>query len=521
MGSILDKQHILEKRTILDEAVPDSTNPDVLLTSQDNIEAILVQPLTAIPMVYTTQGQTYMSLSCENERKDLAKNKIKERQDPYLEKREVDECHDLVNPCEEALTIKSHEMSGVRSNEITLKEQRDLSSWKFGGHQTQVDGISSSAKDMHNSSIFQLEEVMLQLFIGHKKGVLVFLEASTNQEPNHRIPLFKISPKILCRVCSAKGPDIDNSDEYVRNTTARAFSVVATALGAPALLPFLIAVRQSKKSWQARHTGVRLCSSPYLRSLVEIIIYGLNDEKSKGTTITALSLAVLAEASAPYEYASYYTREVMVMLVREFESNDLEMKIIVLKVVKQCVSTEGVKPDYIRNTLGQRVKSYLPQICGIIKYCLNNKSTKMRQQAADLVSRIAVFMIQCQEEQLMGHLGVVLYESLGEEYPEVLGSLLGALEAIVNVQENCIDLVGRIADRGAEFVPSREWMRICFELLEVFKVQKKGIRRATVKTFGYIAKAIGPQEVLGTLLNNLKVQERQNRVCTTVAIAIV
>ncbi len=30
-----------------------------------------------------------------------------------------------------------------------------------------------------------------------------------------------------------------------------------------------------------------------------------------------------------------------------------------------------------------------------------------------------------------------------------------------------------------------------------------------------------PQDVLVTLLNNLKVQERQNRVCTTVAIAIV
>jgi len=42
-----------------------------------------------------------------------------------------------------------------------------------------------------------------------------------------------------------------------------------------------------------------------------------------------------------------------------------------------------------------------------------------------------------------------------------------------------------------------------------------------VNTCGYIAKAIGPQDVLATLLNNLKVQERQNRVCTTVAIAIV
>jgi splicing factor 3B subunit 1 len=89
------------------------------------------------------------------------------------------------------------------------------------------------------------------------------------------------------------------------------------------------------------------------------------------------------------------------------------------------------------------------------------------------------------------------------------------------VQENCIELVGRIADKGAEEVSPKEWIRICFDLLELLKAHKKNIRRATVTTFGYIARAIGPQDVLVTLLNNLKVQERQLRVCTTVAIAIV
>merc|ERR1712072_1649941 len=179
----------------------------------------------------------------------------------------------------------------------------------------------------------------------------------------------------------------------------------------------------------------------------------------------------------------------------------------------------------------------------------NNKSSKVRQQAADLIARVAIVMKACNEEQMLGHLGLFLYEYLGEEYPEVLGSILGALKAIANVigmtkmtppikdllprlapilknrhekvQENSIDLVGRIADRGAEYVSAREWMRICFELLELLKAHKKAIRRATVNTFGYIAKAIGPHDVLATLLNNLKVQERQNRVCTTVAIAIV
>lgn len=161
------------------------------------------------------------------------------------------------------------------------------------------------------------------------------------------------------------------------------------------------------------------------------------------------------------------------------------------------------------NSLQMRAKPYLPQFCGIIKWRLNNKNAKLRQQAADLIARIAIVMkvtvihfspsttqfwlswssmsniskagkaakyhVQraqqmtyhlycgncrlsllstgqysehalvlkqlqgyrllqtCDEEKLLGHLGVVLYEYLGEEYPEVLGSILGALKSIVNV----------------------------------------------------------------------------------------
>lgn len=218
-----------------------------------------------------------------------------------------------------------------------------------------------------------------------------------------------------------------------------------------------------------------------------------------------------------------------------------------------CMSREGqVMLDgfgTVVNALGERCKPYLKQIAGTIKWRLNNKAASVRMQVADLIGRIAVVMKACGEDQLMGHLGVVLYEHLGEEYPDTLGSILGALRSIVNVigmtkmtppiqdllprltpilrnrhekvQENCIDLVGRIADRGAEFVSAKEWMRICFELLEMLKAHKKAIRRAAVSTFGFIARAIGPQDVLHTLLNNLKVQDRQMRVCTTVAIAIV
>ena len=201
------------------------------------------------------------------------------------------------------------------------------------------------------------------------------------------------------------------------------------------------------------------------------------------------------------------------------------------------------------NALGSRTKEYLPQICGTIKWRLNYKDAFARMQAADLLSKIANVLQICGEEPLLYHLGSVLFEYLGEEYPEVLGSILSGLSAIVSVtgmnkmtppirdllprltpilknrhekvQEACIELIGKIADRGAELVHSKEWMRICFELLEMLRANKKRIRVCTVNSFGYIAKAIGPQDVLHTLLNNLKVQERTMRVCTTVAIGIV
>lgn len=205
----------------------------------------------------------------------------------------------------------------------------------------------------------------------------------------------------LAHMISTMRPDIDHADEYVRNTTARAFSVVASALGIPSLLPFLKAVCRSKKSWQARHTGIRIVQQiaimmgcavlPHLRNLVNCIAHGLSDEQQKVRTMTALGLAALAEASAPYgiesfdevlkplwvgirlhrgkslaaflkaigfilplmdpEYVSYYIKEVTIILIREFQTSDEEMKKIVLKVVQQCAATEGVTPQYIKQDI--------------------------------------------------------------------------------------------------------------------------------------------------------------------------
>ena len=55
------------------------------------------------------------------------------------------------------------------------------------------------------------------------------------------------------------------------------------------------------------------------------------------------------------------------------------------------------------NSLGIRVKPYLPQICGTILWRLNNKAAKVRQQAADLISRIGSVMHTCGEVRELHH----------------------------------------------------------------------------------------------------------------------
>ncbi|CAK9441333.1 uncharacterized protein LODBEIA_P52020 [Lodderomyces beijingensis] len=206
--------------------------------------------------------------------------------------------------------------------------------------------------------------------------------------------------------------------------------------------------------------------------------------------------------------------------------------------------------------LGTRLKPHLNSIISSVLYRMKNKSPEIRQSACDLVAIIAPVIRQNSDDEgdfLLNKLILILYESLGEVYPEVLGSIINALYSCINtmseqsllqmtnpsvnqllptltpvlknrhekVQESSIKLVGLIAKKQAETINAKEWMRICFDLLEMLKSTRKRVRVAANATFGYISRTIGPQDVIVMLLNNLKVQERQLRVCTAVAMGIV
>lgn len=65
-------------------------------------------------------------------------------------------------------------------------------------------------------------------------------------------------------------------------------------------------------------------------------------------------------------------------------------------------------PDAHLPLPGIRVKPYLTQIVSTILWRLNNKSAKVRQQAADLTTRLAVVIKQCGEDAHLSKVSLVL-----------------------------------------------------------------------------------------------------------------
>lgn len=518
----------------------------------------------------------------------------------------------------------------------------------------------------------------------------------------------------LAYMISTLRVDIDHPDDYVRNLVSVTFAVVASSLGLQIVLPFLKAICNSKKSWLARHTGVRIIRQipalmgprilPHLDGLVNCLLTNVEDQYLTVRTTAASAIASLARASKPYgfesfepvieplltalkrhrgrslaaflealgsliplmdeEYGNYYARQVLRVVSRQLSSPEIQMKYAILRIIEICCSTDslskelftdedflddffsnfwtrrsalekktsnmcisacyslslkvgavavvdrilitlkdgsdtfremalntismiirkqgsfeltdrtvsrlldgtvyciqhqGLETDgkvvtdgfgYITESLGIRMKPHNMSVISALLYRLKNKEGSVREQAADMIEKSIPVLALCSEEDLLIRLGTILYESLGEVYPFVLGSILGALRAVIKnvksldvlsppisqilatltpilrnkhlkVQRNVIDLIADIAERAKDYINHREWMRISFELLEMLKAPVKKVRMSANKAFGLIAQAIGPSDVLVTLLNNLRVQERQLRVCTAVAIGIV
>jgi splicing factor 3B subunit 1 len=198
--------------------------------------------------------------------------------------------------------------------------------------------------------------------------------------------------------------------------------------------------------------------------------------------------------------------------------------------------------------IGDRVSIFVQQVPGQIAEQLKDSRGFIRQHAADLLNIFVVPLISCRCQDKLLYFYGIIQEFLGEEYPNVLASVLDVFSTIFEhfpvadlkpspeevamklvpifknrhnrVAYSCIALVMTLTQKMPEVIQKKEWMRICFELLELLKADKAKVRIIATRAFAYIARAIGPFDVLLALLANLQVQERQIRICTTSAIAI-
>lgn len=200
--------------------------------------------------------------------------------------------------------------------------------------------------------------------------------------------------------------------------------------------------------------------------------------------------------------------------------------------------------------LVESCKYSLRNCVGIINGYIERKNSSsyiMRERAISLIELCAPIFGALEEESTLKAHYANLQESFSEGYSSVLAASLRALDAIANqinvdklpidpndviarlipvlknsnekVQYACVKFTQTIASSTSKTINPQEWLRICYELIELLRSDQSKIRNITTKAFADIAKATSPYDVLLTLLNNFRVQDRQNRKCTTIAIS--
>lgn len=272
----------------------------------------------------------------------------------------------------------------------------------------------------------------------------------------------------------------------------------------------------------------------------------------------------LNDESEPYRKLGIQTLESLVKTygTTEIPSSDdntdegrTELRLV--DAALSAFQTQSLPPDpaflsglcTFLNGLGPvRAAPYVSQTISTALFRLSHHEPSIRQQSAQLLGMLTPVLVTPSNLAIVGKIQKVLLEQLGEEYPEVLAEVVNALDKLVEkagcveatdmvrlvspilknrnekVQVACITLLGHLTLPKATSVTKaspKEWMRISFDLLTLLKSPQKLIRRQSTSTFTKISNLVGPHDLLLPLLTNLRVQDRQSRICTAVALALI
>ena len=213
----------------------------------------------------------------------------------------------------------------------------------------------------------------------------------------------------------------------------------------------------------------------------------------------------------------------------------------ILKIFYQSI-------DEFNDAVGEKIFPILEYVTDLVHSRTDSPNSNLREKGAKLFALFSKSFALCGNRPPLIHYYELFQEMLVEEYPNALSAVLLALReiaALLEVKEmrtkpneviprlvpilknrnefvafNTVKLISVLSKKEEKIADDKEWMRICFELIELFHAEKRKVRDGAIKAFGDIAKAISPFDVLLALLNNLKVQDRQIRLCTTLAISV-
>jgi splicing factor 3B subunit 1 len=265
----------------------------------------------------------------------------------------------------------------------------------------------------------------------------------------------------------------------------------------------------------------------FVSSLVRLIS---NSTSSGALLITKLLSNPAISASIPEPKSNFI--DTLLDLMSKYESYEIYYNIFQILANLQIRDVNSI--ERLSDLLIRKFSSQNPAI---------------RLSSAKVLSLLPLICKSTHSNDILKRFVTLVYENLDDNDPLVVSYNISSLDALLldlnysiqmpsikdivlkvastlrtkneKIQEASSRFIGNIAKNLYETVSIREWMRVCFELIDLLGTSHKPTRKEAFKAFGFISKAIGPSDLIIALLNNLKVQERQNRLCTTIAIAIV
>ena len=231
----------------------------------------------------------------------------------------------------------------------------------------------------------------------------------------------------------------------------------------------------------------RTALDPQISKIVTYTTVVLATKIGSAYTLERL-ISPLKDDSEPFRtMAAYAVNRVVKKLGMADVDINLEARLIDALLIAFQEQVNGERIIYIAvgtvaKSLNTRMSSYIDPISSTILEHLKHKRPLVRTYAACLCALLVPVFKNCGELSLINKFNIILFESLGEVYPEVLAAIISAMDKIASqikltalqpppnqilptltpilrnkhnlVQEATIRLVGKIARRGPEYVLS-------------------------------------------------------------------